>query len=207
MELVTIQFEGVEGDLKLDSAEIQVPEDQVPQAKALIQNIYDANKLVLDRQSRIDELEGECDVLKAQVEDSSNVSAERLDVLTRERAELIQVATHVGMKEDDLKADANDVILRKTVAMRVDGLAEDASDDYVKGCFNMIRADMARTNDNRQKHVSLARNSAPRRDNDGDGESQLHADGEELTYREINERKLDGMHSKTKEELAAVGLN
>lgn len=189
METVKIEFQGVQaGDFKVDASDITVPKEDEAQAKELVKHIYDAADVIGDLQGQIETLEGE----KAMLKQDADISPERLDALVLERTDALQTAEHVGLKADDLKADDVGTVKRKIVASRTD-LAEDASDDFVQGCYNMIRADAAKAVDNKNKHRDLGVNSSGRMD--AKDAEQMRED--DMSPRERAERARQGIHLKS----------
>lgn len=198
-KLVTIQFQGVEtGDFRLDSAEITVPEDAVDQTKALIQNIYDASEVIRDKDEQLEHRDGEIEALQAKL-DSMSDDPEKLDALSRERTEIIQVAESVGLKRDSLSPLKNAEIKRAVAKARVDGLPDDASEARIDGIFDVVRADVARTAQNKGKmeRLGAVTQGAAR----FDSRTQRNPNGGGKTVRQITSERLRNVHTRADSEL------
>ena len=204
METTTIKFQGVEaGDFKVDAAEIVVPNENVKPAEALVQNLYDAAEVIDALHADKATLEGERDTLLKQVEDSKEMSPKELHAKTEARRQIMNVAQHVGFKEDDLSDDFNEAIMAKVVRKDNADTPTNASGDYINGCFSMIQARMAREDGAKVKQAKLGEVTKPqvdKKDVAGAG------DGEEKTYRQAAIDKMQGAHNKTDDQLRADGF-
>ncbi len=206
MPEVTIKFKGVQaGSFKVDASEITVDDGMAKEAEGLVQSVYDAAEAIegltgdlAAAEARADEAEGERDMLQEQ--GAAEVSPERLDELVRERGEVMEVAEHAGLKPAELKADTDEEVMRKIAATRTE-IKEDASGDYVRGCFNTVRAEMGKLKSNRTNHLKLGLNTAPHRDaaDPGADPKNFRADGEEKSHREVYEDQLKDAHLQKEE--------
>ena len=194
METVKIEFQGTQaGDnFKTDASDLTVVKEDEDKAKALVQSVYDAADVINDLQSQVETLEGE----KAMLEEAATISPERLDAEVKARTEVLDTAARAGLKAEELRADDVDVIRRKIVATRTD-LAEDASDDFVQGCYNMIRADVKKASDNKKKFRDLGENTSGRMDT----KELERMDEDDMSPRERSEAARQDMHLKTDAEL------
>lgn len=205
MKDVTIKFKGVEaGDFKVDASDITVPEgDAVKTAESLVQNIYDAAEIITSQQGEIDTLAGERDTLQNQLDESESISPERLNALSEQRRVIMDVAEHVGFPLDKLATLDNEEIKSLVVRKDDSDMPEDVSPEYVDGCFRGIQRKMDKEGESKKKMASLGDATRPvRTDSDGD----QHSD-DDLTPRQISEKKLRDVHNKTDSQLREMGWN
>ncbi len=205
MKDVTIKFKGVEaGVFKVDASDITLPEgDSVKTAESLIQNIYDAAELITTLQGTISSLEGERDTLQKHLDESEEISPEKLNTMSEERRVVMDVAEHTGLSLDDLKSSSNTEI--KALVVRKDDpeISEDSSSEYIDGCFRGIQRKMDKEGASKKKMVELGDATRPNR-TDADGDQRTDDD---KTYRELSSEKLQNVHGKSDSQLQKEGWN
>ncbi len=199
METVRIEFKATSAgeDFKLDESAITVlKEDEAP-AKALVQAVYDAVDKIDNLQGQVDRLKGEAEILRQ----DAVVGPEQLDAMVKDRQTTLEVAAHAGLKPDELKADSVDQIKRKVVVTRID-LKADASEEFILGCFDMIRKDADKVDANKAKLARLGTDASGHVDE----ADQRKLDEDNMTYRQRAMLKTRDLHMKTDEDIHRDGI-
>ena len=205
-DTVTIKFKGVQaGEFKTDASDITVPEgDDVKTVETLVKNVYDAAEHIDGLSGEIAALKGERDTLQKHLDESEEISPERLNNLSEQRRVIMDVAEHAGLKRDDLKAVPNEEIIFQVVRKDDPDIPEDAGQEYLDGCFRGIQRKMDKEGEAKGKMADLGKSTSPEaRRNDGSKGEEINDD--ELSYRQKSQQSMLGVHGKTDSQLEDEG--
>lgn len=123
------------GSFKADAISLEIDKEIQP----VIQPLIDRNDALVAHaaglQTKLDALEGEMDELKTKAD--SKMEPEAINVLVAERADILGVAAHVGLKDFDSKANTD--IKKAVISAKNDGVnLDDKPDAYIDARFDAI---------------------------------------------------------------------
>ena len=180
-----------DNEMRLDALVIEVDDDSESALETLLDQRDGLIAYAESQHADAEEARGEATAAMARVQDPK-----KLDEAARERATILEVADHVGLKRDDLMEVPN-AELKKMIVSKYDAglMHEDASDDFVQGVYGVIVRDAEKVQGNKDKLHKLGDTVASRRtdaDKAKPGGSDNN-DDDEMTPRQKAEAKLDGV--------------
>ena len=196
----------------LDELVVEVDNDSEEPLEALLTQRDELIQYGQGLNDQLDEAKGEAAGWKAKADEATD-DPDKLEALTQEREEIMDVATSMGFKRDDIRSMRNDEIKCKVVEKRL-GTAFKVDDEnggdpkFIEGVWSTIKADAEKVRDNKKKHDNLHRNANPHReDNKNAAPDAGDDDTPKLSYREAALLKRDGIGEMSEADLRDRGFN
>lgn len=201
-----------DNELHLDELVVEVDNDSEEPLEALLTQRDELIQYGQGLHDQLDEAKGEAAGWKAKADEATD-DPDKLEALTQEREEIMDVATSMGFKRDDLRSMRNDEIKCKVVEKRL-GTAFKADDEnggdpkFIEGVWSTIKADAEKVQDNKKKHDNLHRNANPHREDNKNAAPDVGDDDiPKLSYREAALLKRDGIGEMSEADLRERGYS
>jgi len=176
---------------KSDAITFKVDSEDESKFQPLLKRDADLVAYATELQSKLDAAQGTIDELKTKAD--KTMSAEDLNELAGERADVLGVAAHIGLK--DFESLDNNGIKKAVVEAKNDGVKlDDKSDDYVSARFDAITEQIKADTKGFKSLALLAAVAAPESATKEDAE---HKDGEKKDARETYLDDTKDMHKDT----------
>lgn len=123
------------GSFKADAISFEIDKDMHPTIQPLIERNDALVAHATELQTKLDAMQGTMDELKTKAD--AKMEPEVLNTLVAERADILGVAAHAGLKDFDSKSNAE--IKKAVISVKNDGVnLDDKSDDYIGARFDAI---------------------------------------------------------------------
>ena len=201
-----------DNELHLDELVVEVDNDSEEPLETLLTQRDELIQYGQDLNDKLDEAKGEAAGWKAKADEATD-DPDKLEALTQEREEIMDVASSMGLKRDELRSMRNDEIKRKVVEQRLNTTFKEDDEDggdpkFIEGVWSTIKADAEKVKDNKQKSDRLHRNANPHREDHKNANPDKGDDDEpKLSYREAHLHKMDGIGDMSDEDLGKRGFN
>jgi len=180
------------GRFNLDAAAIEVSKEGEPEIRVAYEHLDSAVEVIKALESEVDKLQGKNDELEERA--TQAIAPERLDALTRERADLCGVADHVGVEN---YAKLDNAGIKKAIVQKSnpDCRMDEKSEDYIDGRYESV-VDRIKQDDKGLESLATLR-KVMTKDNINTDPTKTKLDEDEKTPRQKYLDSVHNLHEKT----------